>query len=127
MEDDMVPEAEQLKNILLLAGVPEADVITEPHAVNTRENALYTADVLQKHPEWQKVLLVTSAFHMRRAAGCFGQAGIIFDTYPADFNALEPEFEIGKILIPSAIAFEGWELLIHEIAGYVVYKLLGYC
>ncbi|ARS34431.1 YdcF family protein [Pontibacter actiniarum] len=127
LKDDMVPEAEQLKRILLLAGVPETDIITEPRAVNTRENALFTAALLRQHPEWQKVLLVTSAFHMRRASGCFKKAGVSFDSYPADFSASVPALTPEATIVPNAVAFENWQHLIHEVAGYVVYKVLGYC
>ncbi|TPE44469.1 YdcF family protein [Pontibacter mangrovi] len=125
--DEMVPEAEQLKRIMLQAGVPEEDLIVETGAVNTRENALNTAKILQQHPEWQKVLLVTSAFHMRRAAGCFTKAGVTFDSYPTDFYSSAPIYTPDYMIIPNAVAFEGWQHLVHEIAGYVVYKVLGYC
>ncbi|GHA79159.1 YdcF family protein [Pontibacter akesuensis] len=125
--DDMVPEAEQLKRILLMAKVPEEDIVIETRAVNTRENALFTAELLERHPEWQRVLLVTSAFHMRRAAGCFEKAGIRFDAYPTDFYSSAPIYTPDYTIIPSAISFESWHHLIHEIAGYMVYKILGYC
>lgn len=127
MLDDMVPEAEQLKRMLLLAGVPETDIITETRAVNTRENATYTAVLLKQHPEWKSVLLVTSAFHMRRANGCFEKAGITFRSYPTDFYASAPVYTLDETIIPSAVAFENWHHLIHEIAGFLIYKLLGYC
>ncbi|AKD03866.1 YdcF family protein [Pontibacter korlensis] len=125
--DDMVPEAEQLKRILLMAGMPEEDIVVESGAVNTRENAQFAAEVLRQHPEWQKVLLVTSAFHMRRSEGCFEKAGVSFDSYPTDFYSSEPVLTPDHTVVPSAVAFEGWHHLIHEIAGYVVYKVLGYC
>ncbi|RIJ34430.1 YdcF family protein [Pontibacter oryzae] len=127
MLDDMVPEALQLKRILLLAGVPDSDILTESRAVNTRENATFTAALLEQHPEWQRILLVTSAFHMRRAKGCFEQVGVTFETYPTDFYASEPVYTLDETIMPSTVAFENWHHLIHEIAGFVVYKLLGYC
>jgi uncharacterized SAM-binding protein YcdF (DUF218 family) len=125
--DEMVPEAEQLRCIMLMAGVPEEDIIVETGAVNTRENAMYAAQVLRQHPSWKKVLLVTSAFHMRRSEGCFEKEGVTFDSYPTDFYSSEPIFTPDYTFIPSAVAFEGWHHLIHEIAGFVVYKILGYC
>lgn len=124
--DEMVPEAEQLKRVLLLAGVPEEDIIVETGAVNTRENAVYAAQVLAQHPSWKKVLLVTSAFHMRRSEGCFRKVGVTFDSYPTDFYSSEPIFTPDYTFMPSAIAFENWHHLIHEMAGFVVYKVLGY-
>lgn len=127
MMGDMVPEAEQIKRVLVLAGLPKEDIITESRARNTYENATYTAALLQEKPEWQQVLLVTSAFHMRRASGCFCKAGVSFATYPTDFYATKPVWTPEHTIIPNPVAFEGWHHLLHEMAGYVVYKVLGYC
>lgn len=122
-----IPEAEQIKEILLLAGVPEQDIITEANSKNTRENAFNTAKQLEKHPQWKKVLLVTSAFHMRRAAGCFEKAGVAADSFTADFYGYERRFTPDELIIPNIASFASWHLLIHEVTGFVVYKLLGYC
>lgn len=124
---DRVPEADQIEKILLMAGVPEKDIITESNSRNTRENAINTAQVLAQHPEWKRLLLVTSAFHMRRAKGCFREAGVKTDTYSTDFYARERSYALDETIIPSIDAFDLWHLLIHEVAGYMVYKLLGYC
>ncbi len=122
-----IPEAEQIEKVLLMAGVPEEAIYTEGNSRNTRENALNTAAFLKQHPELKKLLLVTSAFHMRRSEGCFRKAGVQADTFSADFYGKERAFTPDEIIIPSADAFEGWHLLIHEITGYIVYKLMGYC
>ncbi|MFD2513543.1 YdcF family protein [Pontibacter locisalis] len=124
---DRIPEADQIKEILLLAGVPETDIITESNSRNTRENALHTAQQLQRHPEWKKVLLVTSAFHMRRAAACFSKAGVKADSFTADFYGYERRFTPDELIIPNIASFSSWHLLIHEVTGFVVYKILGYC
>jgi uncharacterized SAM-binding protein YcdF (DUF218 family) len=125
--EGFVPEAEQMEKVLLMAGVPEKDIITEGNSRNTHENAVNTAALLEKHPEWQQVLLVTSAFHMRRSAACFKKAGVNADSFSADFYAYERRFTPDETIIPSATAFNHWHLLIHEITGYIVYKVLGYC
>lgn len=127
LETEGVPEADQIEKILLMAGVPEEDIITESNSRNTRENAVNTAQVLAQHPEWKRLLLVTSAFHMRRAEGCFRKAGVKTDPYSTDFYARERSYTPDEIIIPSIEAFNLWHLLIHEVAGYVIYKLLGYC
>ena len=127
MLTDRVPEAEQIEKVLLMAGVPEEDIITEGNSRNTHENAVNTAHVLARHPEWQEVLLVTSAFHMRRSAGCFQKAGVDADAFSTDFYASERRYTPDELIIPSAVAFSNWHLLIHEMAGYIIYKILGYC
>ncbi|WP_347158947.1 YdcF family protein [Pontibacter chitinilyticus] len=124
---EVVPEAEQIEKILLMAGVPEEDIITESNSRNTRENAVNTAKVLAQHPEWKRQLLVTSAFHMRRALGCFEKVGLHPDVYSTDFYSQPRSYTPDEIILPSVDAFALWHLLIHEITGYVVYKAMGYC
>ncbi|MBB6612581.1 YdcF family protein [Pontibacter sp. Tf4] len=121
-----VPEAEQIEKILLMAGVAEEDIITESNSRNTHENAVNTAKVLQHHPEWKNRLLVTSAFHMRRAQGCFTKQGIAADPYSTDFYSGPRYLTPDETIIPSISAFNNWHLLIHEVAGYMMYKLMGY-
>jgi len=120
-------EAKQIEKILLLAGVPQQDIIIEGESRNTRENASNTAKLLKLHPDWDRLLLVTSAFHMRRAKACFDKASIPVTPFSADFYASERRFTPDDLIIPSISAFDGWHLLIHEISGFVIYKLLGYC
>jgi uncharacterized SAM-binding protein YcdF (DUF218 family) len=127
MLKDRVPEADQIEKILLLAGVPEEDILTESNSRNTRENATNTAAFLENHSEFEKILLVTSAFHMRRSEGCFNKVGINADGFTVDFYANERRYTPDETIIPNAAAFNNWHLLIHEVSGFIIYKLLGYC
>lgn len=119
-----VAEADKLKEFFLMAGVPKSDLLIENEAKNTYENAQYTVTMLRKNPEYKSFILITSAFHMRRAAGCFSKAGLAFDTFPVDYYSHESRWED---LIPSASmqAFQLWSLLIHEWIGVVTYRLTG--
>lgn len=55
------------------AGVPEANVLIEEHSATTGENATKTAEVLSAVPI-KRVILVTSAYHQRRAYIEFSKA-----------------------------------------------------
>ncbi|HEX8349786.1 MAG TPA: YdcF family protein, partial [Hymenobacter sp.] len=44
-------EAEEVNTLLRLAGVPQADILLEDRSRNTRENALFTKELLAHHPE----------------------------------------------------------------------------
>ena len=120
-------EAAELKKILLQAGVPEKLILLEDKSHNTHENALFTAQLLQKHPGIQSLVLVTSAFHMRRAAACFRVAGLNPVVFPADFYSIDRSFYPLNLMVPSAGAFAKWHVLLHEILGFITYKVLGYC
>lgn len=119
-------EAAEVKTLLLLSGVPEEDILLEDKSHNTYENAQFTRKLLQQHPELKRVVLITSAFHMRRASACFTKAGIAHLAFPADFYSSDrlARFEY---LFPSAEALAGWSRLLHEIGGFLIYKISGYC
>lgn len=119
-------ESAEIKRLLIAAGVPDSLILTEEKSRNTRENAVHTASILQQHPEFKKLLLVTSAFHMRRASGCFKKAGVQADTFAADFYTSDRSFAFNRFIMPSEHALYVWQKLVHEILGYTVYRLVGY-
>lgn len=123
----MVPEAQDLATLLKLAGVPAQAILVESRSHNTRENALFTKALLDQHPDIKSLVLVTSAFHERRALACFAKVGLHPAAFPADFRATDPPSRLTYWVIPSTDALTRWSSLIHEIAGYVIYKVSGYC
>ena len=123
---DQVPEAELLKQVLLLCGVPSRDIIVEAASRNTRENALNCARLLNERDPDQKYLLITSAYHMRRAAACFRQVNLLVDPYGVDFRSDEAQYTPDRWLLPSVGALEGWEIVVRELVGMVTYAVAGY-
>ncbi len=120
-------EAEELKKILLQASVPDSVILVENKSRNTRENAIFTAELLKKHPDLKKNLLITSAFHMRRSEGCFKKAGLHPNIFPADFYSTDRMFHPEALLIPQEQVLAEWSILLHEIVGFLMYKIMGYC
>ena len=115
-------EGRNLVQLVRSLGVADSDIILENRSRNTFENAKYTAELLED--QTGNFLLITSAFHMKRSAACFKKQGVDFDIYPVDFRAAN---EFGWIqLIPQASALENWNLVIKELVGSMVYKLVGY-
>ncbi|MBC8083959.1 MAG: YdcF family protein [Hymenobacter sp.] len=119
-------EAADLITLLRLAGVPDSVIIKEDRSRNTRENALFTQRILAAQPTLDTLVLVTSAFHQRRALGCFRGAGLHPLPFPAGFHTTDRAATPDYWLIPDADALTRWSLLLHEIAGYLTYQLLGY-
>jgi uncharacterized SAM-binding protein YcdF (DUF218 family) len=118
-------EAAEVKTLLLLAGVPQGDILLEDKSHNTYENAQFTRQLLGRHPELKSFVLVTSAFHMRRASACFEKAGIPHIPFPADFYSSDRLFRFEN-LFPSEEALSHWSRLVREVSGYVIYKVMGY-
>ena len=114
------------KRFLITMGIPEQDILIENESNNTRENALFTKRIIDKEIPDGKFLLITSAFHMRRSLGCFEQVGMKPDYYTSDRYSGPRKFEFDYLFMPNSQAFEEWKMLLHEIVGYVVYKISGY-
>lgn len=64
----------EMRPFLLAQGVPEDAIIVEARSLSTRENALFTKQLLNLYPG--KRVLLTSDFHMYRAARTFAKVGI---------------------------------------------------
>jgi uncharacterized SAM-binding protein YcdF (DUF218 family) len=119
--------ANNVVNICRMAGIPDEDVFTDEISLNTYENALYTARLLQENNlNPAKCIIVTSAFHMPRAIRCFRKQGIEALPFAADFYSEDPFFDIGRMIVPSAAALDRWNILFKEWTGIVVYWLVGY-
>ena len=124
---DLISEAVQTKSFLLSIGVKEDDILTEETSRNTRENALFTKVLLEKQGlKAAKCLLITSAFHTRRAKGCFDKVGLKTTPFPAHFFAARVQSGAETYLVPDKWAFVKWEAFIKEWIGYGIYWVQGY-
>lgn len=119
-------ESEMVKKFLIEIGIPAEDIIIENKSNNTRENAIFTKEVLQKEIPSGKFILFTSAFHMRRALASFKKVGMEVTPYPTDRYSGPRKYYPGHLLLPNSGTLFDWNSLLHEIIGYGVYKVMGY-
>ena len=127
MRQDVMDETLKVAQLLEELGVKKEDIILEIKAKNTRENALNSMEILTQNPQYgSRYLLFTSAFHMRRAIGCFQKINTKITAFPTAFKSKSRSLTIDNLLIPRELnMYEAYDL-IHEIVGYIVYKTLGY-
>lgn len=123
--DNERKESEKIKWALIEMGVSENDILIETKSRNTRENALFSAEIVKKEFPNEVPILITSAFHMRRSVGCFNKAGIKVVPLPVDYFTKHTRTDI-KDFIPNGGVIGLWSLLVHECLGLVVYTVLGY-
>lgn len=119
------PEADELLAVMLLAGVPVNDIHTENGSRNTHESALEVKE-LMKAETGSRVLLITSAFHMRRSHACFEKAGIKTDVFSTDFYTHPRYFTPDVLFIPKADAINLWQKIFKEWTGIIAYWAAGY-
>jgi len=120
-------ESAILAGILDNAGIPPQDVIIENNSRNTWQNALESATLLKNGTFGSRVLLLTSAFHMRRSLACFAKAGIKCDPWSVDQRSGQGTFTPDRLILPEAAAMGLWDILMHEWFGVIFYKIAGYC
>jgi len=118
------PEAQQMRDILVVMGVPVRDMLLENQSRNTHDNAVYSARLL-KGRGMRRVLLVTSAFHMRRAQALFTAQGLEVVPAPTDFQR-----PVGTSVVPGWLPGVGnlgrTTHALHEIFGYWAYRWRGW-
>ncbi len=88
--------------------------------LNTHDEALAIAAFMRQRG-WDRVILVTNAWHMRRAAAVFEHAGVHVLRAPCvegDYNAAAPAMIDDRML-----ALRDW---LHESIGYRVYRWRGW-
>lgn len=110
-----------------MCGVAAEDILIESSSRNTRENASFVKKMIEAEGETGKVILITSAFHMRRSEGCFRKVGIDVTGFSTDFYSALPKdrFAVGAFM-PSPGILSNWNFLIKEWVGYLAYKVMGY-
>jgi uncharacterized SAM-binding protein YcdF (DUF218 family) len=121
-----VRESQTLKDVLVRMAVPEEDIILENESRTTNENIKFTSELLKSNPELKNILLITSGFHMRRSLACCKKYGLTVTPFSVDERSGEGLYTPDKILIPDAEVLVSWDILMHEWAGFVMYKLAGY-
>ena len=120
----LASEAEAATQLLQEWVVPAQAILLENKARNTRENALFSRQILQSRGA-SHILLVTSAFHMPRAAAVFRKLGFQVTPAPADFRSWDDEGPLLSLL-PDAQSLVKSQLALKEWLGLLVYRLRGW-
>jgi len=127
-------EAAIMAEMLETMGVPRSALLLEEDARNTRENGTGVQAILEA-AGLDRVLLVTSAMHMPRAAAIFKKLGINAIPAPTDYLVTVADYQfflrpdLGTQLfnlVPSADDMRLTTLALREWIGIVTYRLRGW-
>lgn len=81
---------------------------------------------LQERRGWKRVMLVTSAFHMKRAKATFSKLGIEIIPVVADFHAWGVPQRPWFNLLPCSDGIHLLSLYLHEKIGWWAYRMRGW-
>lgn len=121
-DDQNFREAAWVKKELLTFGVPDSVIFVEDRSDNTQENAANSKIILDSLHLPPPFLLITSAFHIPRAALVFRKAGVPVNIFPCNYTIGRGSFSFWD-LIPNPSVISGWNPYLKETAGYWWYKL----
>lgn len=117
-------EGDDLKALAIRRGVPADRVLVTREISNTWDEARAVAGMAQQRG-WKKVIVVTTAWHMPRAARLFRAAGVSFAPFPVDFRRDRTRALSAAEFLPRAESFQMSETALRECYGYAFYALTG--
>lgn len=127
-------EAAVMAELLETMGVPRSALLLEEASRNTWENATGVQAILDEEG-MERVLLVTSAMHMPRAAAIFHKLGIDVIPAPTDYLVTRADWQFYLRrnlstqlfnLVPSADDLRLTTLALREWIGIFTYRLRGW-
>jgi len=123
--ESKTPEADLIRGLLIEWGVPGEAILLEGRSQNTRENALYSKNIMDSIG-CEDALLVTSAAHMPRAAAAFRSTGLRVTPVSTDVRAPKQVVPALMNFLPSADALVMTSNAIREWLGQQVYAWQGW-
>lgn len=115
-------ESDWVASQLRMLNIPDSSIMAENQSRNSYENALFTKKLLDNANLKPPYLLVTSAYHMRRAFTTYMENGIEVIPFPCNYIAGRGKTGFSDF-IPSAWTLATWQVYIKEVVGYAVYAM----
>ena len=113
-----------MKELAMEFGVPGEKIIVETQSRNTKENVVYTKQILDKI-QAQRVILVTSEFNLPRSYALFKKIGIDAIPVATDFYVTDEKYDPFSF-IPNSGNLSLSSIAIKEYVGLLVYRLMGW-
>ena len=113
-------EGDILKDKAIEFGIDKNKILVSETVKNTYEESL---KILQLIPRGSSIILITSAFHMKRSKFLFEKQGFKVNPFPVDFKISNNDLTILDI-IPSLSAMKKTSLFIRENIGRLYYKII---
>jgi uncharacterized SAM-binding protein YcdF (DUF218 family) len=121
---DLPPIAQVMRDYLVHEGVRPEQVLVEPRAEDTHENAVESCRLLRQRGV-EHVVVVTDACHMPRAVGCFRHEGMEVEPAPCNFRTASFK-NSWACYVPTPNGPKQLEAAVHEWVGLGYYWLRGW-
>ena len=92
INDSPSTPADDMATLMEMLGIPREDMIVQNASLNTQQDAELSCALIKQNG-FEKVILVTSAFHMPRSVALFEKQGCPVIPAPVDFSITEDSWE----------------------------------
>ena len=123
-EKRITVEGEDLRAIAIAQGVPAEQILVTQEVGNTRDEAQAVARMARARG-WKRIILVTTAWHLPRAARLFRKAGVDFIPFPVDFRTDGTKEVRAVDFLPNVEAMQRTEIALRECYGIAFYTVTG--
>jgi len=118
---DPVPESKSMAELAIILGIDKDDIHEEPAGLDTEDQAILIKKIVGK----DKLILVTSAFHMPRSMALFQKEGMQPIPAPAGHRVKHKKTLDPSMFFPDSGRIEKMEFAVHEYLGMLWAKLRG--
>ncbi len=112
------------KRFMMDLGVPDNLITVEARARDTMQNARLTAAICRQQG-FSKPILLTAAYHLKRARMAFDAAGMEVALFPTNFLGSRGAPYTWRQLLPRAVALGTSSHALHEYIGILYYRIIG--
>ena len=115
-----ISEGDVLKQYAIKFGVKMNDILVTKEVLNTAEESIAVKNLIGIK---KSIILVTSAFHMKRAKSIFEKKGFKVIPYKVDYKT-PPNLSLNFIdFLPSSSGLRRTEIALRELLGRLYYSL----
>jgi uncharacterized SAM-binding protein YcdF (DUF218 family) len=111
------PVSGAMADFLVCLGVPRAAIRAEARSESTRENAVYTKELLGN--DSRPMVLVTSDYHMFRASRCFRKVGLNVAPLPNPDVAMRAQHWRGRWPAFLDLVLESFKIAYYFVRGWI--------
>jgi len=104
--------------------LPDTEIVVMGITANTYQEAVEVKEMAEERG-WRDIVVVTSAYHMKRTEGCFNQVGVPIIPAPCDFQ-IRGDDPSGWNPFPKERGYEFASRYIHEKVGWIIYRMRGW-
>ena len=118
-----INEGTLYKEHAISLGIPLDDLVVTNKVINTSQEAIEIRRNFNQINSSSKILLVTSAFHMKRAKKIFERQGFLVYPFPVDFKSSKiSPWQSPYQWIPNSYSLNRSSKALRELIGRIIYR-----